>query len=115
MFAIATAQHGAVRFDVAVDPVGDELRYLTFFRAARLRVIGRDVEPPPAVEKTPSPRGLFPQTKAGPGFRSHLRAQTPHPPWLPIFFGNFSSRLAEVVAVFTHPYGPAFSANLGNH
>ena len=30
--------------------------------------------------KTPSPRGLFPQTKAGPGYRSHLHEQTPQPP-----------------------------------
>lgn len=39
-----------MRFDVAVEHVGDELRYLTFIDTVGLRVIGRNVEPPPAVD-----------------------------------------------------------------
>src|SRR4051812_39904422 len=50
LFGIATAQDGAVRFDVTVDYVGDELRYLTFIDAAGLRVFGRNVEPPTAID-----------------------------------------------------------------
>ena len=65
--------------------------------------------------KTPSPRGLFPLTKAGGGLQEPSPRTNAPPPWFPIFFGNFSSRLAEVVAVFTHPDGAAFLANLGNH
>jgi hypothetical protein len=48
--AIVGALDRAVHLDVAVDHVGDELRYLTFIDAARLRVIGRNVEPPPVVD-----------------------------------------------------------------
>ena len=37
--------------DVAVDRVGDELRYLTFIDAVGLRVIGWNLEPLPAIDE----------------------------------------------------------------
>jgi hypothetical protein len=51
LFDVATAQDRAVRFDVTVHCVGDELRYLTFIDAVGLRVIGWNVEPPPAIDE----------------------------------------------------------------
>jgi hypothetical protein len=61
------------------------------------------------------PPGAFPADKGRGRASGAIPAHKRPTPWFPIFFGNFSSRLAEVVAVFTHPDGAAFLANLGNH
>src|SRR6266404_9369650 len=44
------AEDRTVRFDIAVDCVGDELRYLSFIDAVGLGICGWNVEPPAAID-----------------------------------------------------------------